>query len=505
MAKEHSYIKEFSENTLGKYGLNLKDQELIDYLVNRAIYEKLYTDTKDFQHDLKHVERVITYARMIMHQRPNSQVNEMMMMYAALYHDIGKTVGSSNREHGIVGANEFRRRMEGKMPAREIDMISMLIMQHAEAKDKIDFESGKYTPEEMEQLQEMSDILKDADALDRNRLNYPFPIGGCDIERLRLPESKKIHALTDSFYEDYCAAIIKRKEQQTGEKIYNNYQLMDQWITNPQNDEMLYHASLDPSIDQLLPRESTQKGSFVYAGKNPVNCVTMAAFRFSLLFPRTRTADGKRAIKEIFPNTIEQTLSSKYITIYQVPKNQFSEYKAEATAAPTGEWVSSTPVEPIAQVSFKALDLLNDLQKKDRLRIIADHSTEAQLDSFIKGMEVYIWGIKHSNSSPDYMEQKWQQSRALMNYYSQNDTVLQTMDRVREDIDQDIQEYTLEFEATYGRKPNYDNEAECVVPILKKFQKKYYILDPTGKTKINNAYVNSLGNQEKINQESRQK
>ena len=103
------------------------------------------------------------------------------------------------------------------------------------------------------------------------------------------------------------------------------------------------------------------------------------------------------------------------------------------------------------------------------------------------------------------MEQKWQQSRALMNYYSQNDTVLQTMDRVREDIDQDIQEYTLEFEATYGRKPNYDNEAECVVPILKKFQKKYYILDPTGKTKINNAYVNSLGNQEKINQEARQK
>ena len=43
MAKEHCYIKDFSENTLEKYGLNLKDQELIDYLVNRAIYEKLFS------------------------------------------------------------------------------------------------------------------------------------------------------------------------------------------------------------------------------------------------------------------------------------------------------------------------------------------------------------------------------------------------------------------------------------------------------------------------------
>ena len=288
MLKEQGYIENFSDEMLSKYSLTSRDKDVIKFLVDKSISDGLYTDTKDYQHNLKHIERVIAYTRMIMNKINSIAINEEILMYAALYHDIGKTIGVSNQEHGLVGSEEFRKMMKGKMDDKKIDIISKLIFQHASEEDKIDFTNSNYTISEQHEIQLMSDILKDADALDRNRLNYPAPIGTCDKNKLRTSEAKEVLLLTDSFYHDYCKTIIDVREKESNSKILDNYELLNSWISQYKaGKENMFHASLDPSVDILRPTESTQKGSYVYAGIDPINCMTMASFRFSAIFPRT--------------------------------------------------------------------------------------------------------------------------------------------------------------------------------------------------------------------------
>ena len=492
MIKEQSYIQSFSDKMLSKYGLNLQDKEIISSLIKKAIDEKLYTDTKDYQHNLKHIEKVIAYVRMIVNKMNHPLINEEILMYAALYHDIGKTMGASNQEHGIVGAAEFKKMMQGKLDDKSIEIISRLIYQHASESDLINFENANYTDEEKKSIQLTSDILKDADALDRNRLNYPAPIGTCDINKLRTNEAKEILGITDSLYNDYCSTIISQREKETGKKILDNYELLEQWIQDFNNGEInMFHASLDPSVDILRPTESTQKGAYVYAGISPVNCVTMAAFRSSTIFPRTKI-NGKRAIMEIFPGSLEKTLGSKYITIYKLPNDKFHEYIAEATAAPTREWVSSESVEPIEQISFKALDLLNYLKSTNQLAIIQQHSKEKQFESYMQSFQMYIWGVKSLKEKPDIMNQKWKMVEAIIIYYSKNEETLNIMNAIRKDLDTNINSYIEKFKKQYGREPNYDNENECLVPILHLFEEKYYKKDENGKKVLNFDYINSL-------------
>lgn len=499
MLKEQGYIEKFSDDMLVKYGLSSNDRNVIKYLADKAISEKLYTDTLDYQHNLKHVERVIAYARMIMN-KINSAVNEEILMYAALYHDIGKTLGASNQQHGLVGSEEFKKMMKGKIDDTKIDIISKLIFQHASEDDKIDFSNSNYTIEEQKQIQLMSDILKDADALDRNRLNYPAPIGTCDEQKLRTHEAKEILSLTDSFYQDYCKTIIDVREKESNSMILDNYQLLDSWISEYNNGhENMFHASLDPSIDVLKPAESTQKGAYVYAGINPISCFKMATFRSSSIFPRTKI-NGMSAIAEIFPGSIEQTLASKYITIYRLPNNKFHEYINPVTAAPTREWVSTEEVVPIEQVSFKALDLLNYFTKNNQLNIEKKHDKETQFMSFIKSFDMYIWGVKSIKDNPKIFDQKWDMMKKIVEYYSSDSKTLETIHTIKLNVDDSIKKYIQDFINKNGREPNYDDENECLLPIIQDFKNKIYLKNETGKISgINYDYIETL----QLNQEKR--
>ncbi len=480
VSRERSYIALFSSELLAKYGLALDDQEIISSFVKRGIDERLYTDTKDYYHDLKHVEKVLTYTKMISN-RLKTPINTNLLMCASLYHDIGKTVGASNQEHGEVGATRFEQMMKGKMSDKDIKVVSLLIKQHASESDTITFTDDTFSDAEKKEIQLMSDILKDADALDRNRLNYPAPMGTCDINRLRTPEAREVYSLSDSLYQDYCEAIIRDKEKNSGVVILNNYELLEQWIEAfERGKQNMFHASLNPGIEELQPTESTQKGSYVYAGIDPVSCYTMAAFRVSLIFPRGKVyfddekKQSVRAIKEIFEGSIKDTLDSKYITIYKLPNEQFHKYTAPATAARSGEWVSEGSVRPVQQVSFKALDLLEYLKQTKRLGVIQDYSKEAQLSSFMSSFEIYVWNVKHLKEDSQILDKKWPEAQKLIDYYAKSPEVVETMNRVKQDLDHSIVSYIEDFKNKYGREPDYDNEYECVVPIRDQFYEKYY-------------------------------
>ncbi len=498
MMEENCYISMFNNEDLNKYGLSSSDKKTIETLIEKAKVEKLYTETTDFKHNLKHIEKVLSYTLMIVNKMNESKIDKNILLTAGLYHDIGKSIGASNIEHGEIGAKEFQQRMESSLDSKTIDIICKLIRQHASEKDEIEFDDN-YTFEERESIQLMSNILKDADALDRNRLNFPAPIGTCDEKKLRTAEAKNVLKLSDEFYNDYCRTIIAYREKKSGHKILDNYELLNSWIKDYNNGSInMFHASLDPSVDILRPVESTQKGAYVYAGISPINCMTMASFRSSTIFPRTKK-DGKRAIMEIFPNSINETLNSKYISIYKLPDSKFHEYIAPATSAPTREWVSEESVEPLEQVSFNALELLNYLKETKQLGLVENYSKNQQFKTYMDSFKMYIWGVKNKKSDPEIMDKKWEMAEAVISYYSKNNNVVKIMNDIKRDTDSIIEDNINEFKNKNGREPDYDNENECLLPVIKTFEKKYFIKDSNGNKMVNfdNIY-NSLSEENKI-------
>ena len=485
---ETSYIEVMNKDYLLNLGFQPEQLNFISELVKKGIQEKLYTNTKDFKHDLKHIERVLTYVQWILNEKKkNGEVieNQELLFYATLYHDIGKTIGASNKEHGKVGSQEVYKYLEDALDEKSIKIVSSLIKTHASEDDRVEF-SEDFSEEEKKRIQELSDILKDADALDRNRLNYPAPMGVCDVNKLRTQEARKILKFSDQFLEEYNKAIIFTKEKESGTKIFNNYQKLDEWIQqyleNKKNGQeeigYMFHASMDPGIFHLTPIESTQKGSYVYAGVDPVDCFTMATFRLSSLFKRGKNEETKvRQIIDVFPGTIEATLQHKFLTIYRVPEQEFTEYVRASTSSSRREWVSSKEIFPVEEVTFPAMDLLNHIKEKGLLEIVENPSERFALKSMMPG-RINIWDLKKVKENPLVFTEKHMLIEQFLNYYAPH--FLPAYCEAEQLMLREIQKYSSEYFQEHHEYPDYSSEDEVHIKqleniILPKLENRDYI------------------------------
>ena len=485
---ETSYIEVMNKDYLLNLGFQPEQLNFISELVKKGIQEKLYTNTKDFKHDLKHIERVLTYVQWILNEKKkNGEVieNQELLFYATLYHDIGKTIGASNKEHGKVGSQEVYKYLEDALDEKSIKIVSSLIKTHASEDDRVEF-SEDFSEEEKKRIQELSDILKDADALDRNRLNYPAPMGVCDVNKLRTQEARKILKFSDQFLEEYNKAIIFTKEKESGTKIFNNYQKLDEWIQqyleNKKNGQeeigYMFHASMDPGIFHLTPIESTQKGSYVYAGVDPVDCFTMATFRLSSLFKRGKNEETKvRQIIDVFPGTIEATLQHKFLTIYRVPEQEFTEYVRASTSSSRREWVSSKEIFPVEEVTFPAMDLLNHIKEKGLLEIVENPSERFALKSMMPG-RINIWDLKKVKENPLVFAEKHMLIEQFLNYYAPH--FLPAYCEAEQLMLREIQKYSSEYFQEHHEYPDYSSEDEVHIKqleniILPKLENRDYI------------------------------
>ena len=459
---EKSCIKEINIDFLYQLGISDENIELITNLVNRAIEEKLYTDTKDFQHDIKHIERVLIFVVSIINSMKSKNIEilfEKELLLAALYHDIGKTAGASGRKHGIVGSKIFGEKLKNRLDEKSIKIIQLLIETHAQDNDIITFEDNYFTEEEQEAIQLISNILKDSDALDRTRLNYPAPIGKCDKKKLRTDEAIELLPFADTLLKEYNEVIIKNK----GSKVIKSYETLDQWIKqykNRQDDNgcFMFHGSLDPTIEELIPRQSTQKGFYVYSGIDPISCIKMAMFRTSTLFPRK---DG--VIYELFPGLIEETLKGKTITLYRLPEDKFHEYKEKVTSSPHREWVSEERITPIEEVTLDALECLKYLTENNLIKVKTNDSKEFIIDTLIDSFQMYVWNLKH-NKGQQYLDKKFQMMISIIEYY--NPSYLKPLMEIKNIFDKVIEEYERKYYETHYKKPDYNNE-EHLYDIIK--------------------------------------
>lgn len=202
---EKSNIKNMDFNYLIEIGFKKNQISLICDLVNRGIVEQLYTKIHFPYHNIEHIERVLCYCIWILNKKINKGEdlkNTDILLYSALYHDCGRNLFVSNKMHGIIGAQLARKKLKNNFDNMNLNSIELLIETHAKPNDIIDFKNYNFNDIEKENLQILSNILKDADALDRNRIKI-FKFANCNPNYLRTKEAKEIYTISNIFLQKY--------------------------------------------------------------------------------------------------------------------------------------------------------------------------------------------------------------------------------------------------------------------------------------------------------------
>ncbi len=202
---EKSNIKNMDFNYLIEIGFKKNQISLICDLVNRGIVEQLYTKIHFPYHNIEHIERVLCYCIWILNKKINKGEdlkNTDILLYSALYHDCGRNLFVSNKMHGIIGAQLARKKLKNDFDNMNLNSIELLIETHAKPNDIIDFKNYNFNDIEKENLQILSNILKDADALDRNRIKI-FKFANCNPNYLRTKEAKEIYTISNIFLQKY--------------------------------------------------------------------------------------------------------------------------------------------------------------------------------------------------------------------------------------------------------------------------------------------------------------
>lgn len=216
---EKSYIKKIDKNYLNSIDFKKEQINQIYNLINQSIREKLYTKIHFPYHNLEHIERVLCYCIWILNEKgKNNEIleNTDTLLYSALYHDCGRSWFVSNKKHGIAGANIAKEKLKNKFSEKELKIIELLIETHAKKEDIVDFKNYNFNKDEKKNIQILSNILKDADALDRNRIKI-LKFAQCNPNYLRTKEAKKIYCNSAVFLENY----EKAKKMELMKKTYN--------------------------------------------------------------------------------------------------------------------------------------------------------------------------------------------------------------------------------------------------------------------------------------------
>lgn len=141
------------------------------------------------EHGIDHAERVLTFASYIGLKSDLSAREMSILIESSKWHDCGRVLVANDTEHAIKSAAKIKDLIGERYSIRDIDMIKAAIELHEIDEGKCNYDEvfnsvcNKYSIDASDKnsLRVISDILKDADALDRLR----FTFGNLDPTLLR--------------------------------------------------------------------------------------------------------------------------------------------------------------------------------------------------------------------------------------------------------------------------------------------------------------------------------
>lgn len=158
-------------------------QKILDMISNSELYKKEFF-TSSFQHNIYHIQRVMLFSQIIAKNEGISKKNFTLLLLAAALHDSGRTRDRKDFEHGKNSAEiakEYIQNNINSISEEDVKIIQIAIEYHTtqeKEKGRINITELKELCQKynvsmanLERIEIISSILKDADALDRTRFD----------------------------------------------------------------------------------------------------------------------------------------------------------------------------------------------------------------------------------------------------------------------------------------------------------------------------------------------
>ena len=157
---------------------------VLESISNSNIY-KTFTPELSNQHKISHIQKVLIFSQIIAQNEKLNKEEIKILLASAAFHDCGRKKDRDNGEHGLSSAKIAGEYFKGniknvyKIKPEEIVVVQAVIEYHVvkeeflgqvnEARLKEICYKYNIKDEKFEKVKRISEILKDADALDRTR------------------------------------------------------------------------------------------------------------------------------------------------------------------------------------------------------------------------------------------------------------------------------------------------------------------------------------------------
>ncbi|MEA4926860.1 MAG: hypothetical protein VB084_16325 [Syntrophomonadaceae bacterium] len=123
-------------------------------------------------HALSHTKRVLLLSLLISYLEKYSAKDRALLGLAAVYHDIGRTNDGYDPDHGLASyAKLTREHLIGPADPQEREILKFLIQNHAIPDQSAYKKLSHYNLNDVDRTLRLYDAFKDADGLDRVRIN----------------------------------------------------------------------------------------------------------------------------------------------------------------------------------------------------------------------------------------------------------------------------------------------------------------------------------------------
>lgn len=198
---------------------NSQFSKVLEAISNSNIY-KTYTPELSNQHKISHIQKVLLFSQIIAQNEKLDQNEIKILLASAAFHDCGRKKDRDNGEHGLVSAKiageYFRKNIKNLygIKLEEIGIVQVAIEYHVVKEEllgqvneiKLKEICHKYNVE-YENVKRISEILKDADALDRARF-----VSGSNLDsqflRTKTAKQQAMQDFARKINEEYANQII---------------------------------------------------------------------------------------------------------------------------------------------------------------------------------------------------------------------------------------------------------------------------------------------------------
>ncbi len=123
-------------------------------------------------HALSHTKRVLLLVLILAYLENCSEQDTQLLCQAAIYHDIGRKTDGYDTKHGFTSYRKvIDKGLADTVPPEYLETLRFIIENHAVADRSAWKRLDKYQLEDMDRCLQLYNIFKDADGLDRVRIN----------------------------------------------------------------------------------------------------------------------------------------------------------------------------------------------------------------------------------------------------------------------------------------------------------------------------------------------